>query len=40
MRGLEAELGAGGRAEVVRFDNHGARVEVVGSATGRAVEVK
>ena len=28
VRGLEAELGAGGRAEVVRFDNHGARVEV------------
>ena len=27
VRGLEAELG-GGRAEVVRFDNHGARVEV------------
>ena len=27
-RGLEAELGAGGRAEVVRFDNRGARVEV------------
>ena len=26
VRGLE--LGAGGRAEVVRFDNHGARVEV------------
>jgi len=25
---LEAELGPGGRAEVVRFDNHGARVEV------------
>jgi len=28
VRGLEAELGAGGRAEVVSFDNHGARVEV------------
>jgi beta-ribofuranosylaminobenzene 5'-phosphate synthase len=28
-RGLEAELGAGGRAEVVRFDNRGARVEEV-----------
>ena len=28
VRGLEAELGAGGRAEVVRFDNRGARVEV------------
>ena len=28
LRGLEAELGAGGRAEVVRFDNRGARVEV------------
>jgi len=28
VRGLEAEVGAGGRAEVVRFDNHGARVEV------------
>jgi len=28
VRGLEGELGAGGRAEVVRFDNHGARVEV------------
>ena len=28
VRGLEAELGSGGRAEVVRFDNHGARVEV------------
>jgi len=27
-RALEAELGAGGRVEVVRFDNHGARVEV------------
>ena len=27
-RRLEAELGAGGRAEVVRFDNGGARVEV------------
>jgi beta-ribofuranosylaminobenzene 5'-phosphate synthase len=29
-RRLEAELGAGGRAEVVRFDNRGARVEEVG----------
>ena len=29
-RRLEAELGAGGRAEVVSFDNRGARVEVVG----------
>jgi beta-RFAP synthase len=28
-RRLEAELGAGGRAEVVRFDNRGARVEEV-----------
>ena len=28
LRGLEAELGAGGRAEVVRFDNDGARVTV------------
>jgi len=28
VRGLEAELGAGGRAEVVRFDNRGARVDV------------
>ena len=28
VRGLEPELGAGGRAEVVRFDNRGARVEV------------
>ena len=28
VRGLEAELGAGGRVEVVRFDNGGARVEV------------
>ena len=28
VRGLEVELAAGGRAEVVRFDNHGARVEV------------
>jgi beta-RFAP synthase len=28
-RGLEAELGAQGRAEVVRFDNRGARVEQV-----------
>jgi beta-RFAP synthase len=28
VRGLEAELGAGGRAEVVRFDNRGASVEV------------
>jgi beta-ribofuranosylaminobenzene 5'-phosphate synthase len=28
VRGLEAELGAGGWAEVVRFDNRGARVEV------------
>jgi beta-ribofuranosylaminobenzene 5'-phosphate synthase len=28
-RGLEAELGDGGRAEVVRFDNRGARVEEV-----------
>jgi beta-ribofuranosylaminobenzene 5'-phosphate synthase len=28
VRGLEAELGAGGRAEVVRFDNRGARVEI------------
>ena len=27
-RGLEAEVGAGGRVEVVRFDNHGARVAV------------
>jgi beta-ribofuranosylaminobenzene 5'-phosphate synthase len=27
-RALEAELGGGGRAEVVRFDNRGARVEV------------
>jgi beta-RFAP synthase len=27
-RRLEGELGAGGRAEVVRFDNHGARVAV------------
>ena len=27
-RTLEAELDAGGRVEVVRFDNHGARVEV------------
>jgi beta-ribofuranosylaminobenzene 5'-phosphate synthase len=29
VRGLEPELGAGGRAEVVRFDNRGARVEVL-----------
>lgn len=29
VRRLEAELGAGGRAEVVRFDNRGARVEEV-----------
>jgi beta-ribofuranosylaminobenzene 5'-phosphate synthase len=29
VRRLEAELGAGGRAEVVRFDNGGARVEEV-----------
>jgi beta-RFAP synthase len=29
-RRLKIELGAGGRAEVVRFDNRGARVEVVG----------
>ncbi|MEA2380207.1 MAG: beta-ribofuranosylaminobenzene 5-phosphate synthase [Solirubrobacteraceae bacterium] len=28
VRRLEAELGAGGRAELVRFDNGGARVEV------------
>jgi beta-ribofuranosylaminobenzene 5'-phosphate synthase len=28
VRGLAGELGGGGRAEVVRFDNHGARVEV------------
>ena len=28
-RALEAELGAGGRADVVRFDNRGARVEEV-----------
>jgi beta-ribofuranosylaminobenzene 5'-phosphate synthase len=28
-RRLEAELGTGGRAEVVRFDNRGARVQVV-----------
>ena len=28
VRGLESELGAGGRAEFVRFDNRGARVEV------------
>ena len=28
-RRLEAELGAGGRAQVVRFDNRGARVEEV-----------
>jgi beta-ribofuranosylaminobenzene 5'-phosphate synthase len=28
VRRLEADLGAGGRAEVVRFDNDGARVEV------------
>jgi beta-RFAP synthase len=28
-RGLEAELGAGGRVEVVRFDNGGARVREV-----------
>ena len=28
VRGLEADIGAGGRAEVVRFDNRGARVEV------------
>jgi beta-RFAP synthase len=28
VRGLEAEIGAGGRAEVVRFDNRGARVDV------------
>jgi beta-ribofuranosylaminobenzene 5'-phosphate synthase len=28
-RRLEAELGAGGRAEAVRFDNGGARVEEV-----------
>ena len=28
-RRLEAEVGAGGRAEVVRFDNRGARVEEV-----------
>jgi beta-ribofuranosylaminobenzene 5'-phosphate synthase len=28
VRGLEPELGGGGRAEVVRFDNRGARVEV------------
>jgi beta-ribofuranosylaminobenzene 5'-phosphate synthase len=28
-RRLETETGAGARAEVVRFDNHGARVEVV-----------
>ena len=29
VRRLEAELGAGGRAEAVRFDNGGARVEEV-----------
>jgi beta-RFAP synthase len=29
VRGLEAELGAGARAEVVRFDNRGARVQAV-----------
>jgi hypothetical protein len=29
-RRLEADLGAGGRAEVVRFDNCGVRVEEVG----------
>jgi beta-RFAP synthase len=29
-RRLEADVGAGGRAEVVRFDNRGARVEEVG----------
>jgi beta-RFAP synthase len=28
VTGLEADLGAGGRAEVVRFDNRGARVDV------------
>jgi beta-ribofuranosylaminobenzene 5'-phosphate synthase len=28
VRGLAAEIGAGGRAEVVRFDNRGARVDV------------
>jgi beta-RFAP synthase len=28
VRGLEAELGSGGRAEVVRFDNRGASVDV------------
>ena len=28
VRGLEGDLGAGGRAEVVRFENRGARVEV------------
>jgi hypothetical protein len=28
-RRLEAELGVGGRAEAVRFDNGGARVEEV-----------